>query len=101
MLKARAYLEKLCLDNETGNFPQPQVLRAVAEYQMKDIAPVGPMLSGAEAQPRRVFVETPRPAEQRRRAERVALLRPADAPGGPPKEESGAAKKGLQLQRQP
>ena len=72
LLKARKYLEKLCLDNETGHVPQPPVLGAVVHYQMKDIVPVVQMESGVLVQPRRVVVETPGPAEQRRRAKRVA-----------------------------
>ena len=69
LLKARKYLEKLCLDNETGHVPQGPPL---AHYQMKDIAPGIQMVSGVQVQPRRVFVETPGPAEQRRHAKRVA-----------------------------
>jgi hypothetical protein len=90
LLKARKYLEKLCLDNETGHVPQPPVLGAVVHYQMKDIAPVAHMASDVVVQPRRVFVETPGPAEQRRRAKRVAAAAPsldaseADTGGAPP-----------------
>ena len=84
LLKARKYLEKLCLDNETGHVPQPPVLGAVVHYQMKDIAPVVQMVSGVLVQPRRVFVETPGPAEQRRRAKRVAAAA-ADTGGDRPK----------------
>ena len=74
LLKARRNLEKLCLDNETGHVPQgpPPVLGTMVHYQRKDIAPGIQMVSGVLAQPRRVFVETPGPAEQRGRAKRVA-----------------------------
>ena len=75
LLKAHKYLENLCLDNETGRVPpQPPVLSAVVHYQMKgmDIVPVVQMVSGTPVQPRRVFAETPTPAEQRRRAKRQA-----------------------------
>ena len=84
LLKARKYLEKLCLDNETGHVPQPPVLGAVVHYQMKDIVPVVQMESGVLVQPRRVVVETPGPAEQRRRAKRVAAAA-ADTGGHHPK----------------
>ena len=84
LLKARKYLEKLCLDNETGHVPQPPVLGAVVHYQMKDIVPVVQMESGVLVQPRRVYVETPGPAEQRRRAKRVAAAA-ADTGGHHPK----------------
>ena len=60
------------MDNETGHVPQPPVLGAVVHCQMKDIVPVVQMESGVLVQPRRVVVETPGPAEQRRRAKRVA-----------------------------
>ena len=60
------------MDTETGQVPQPPVIGAVAHYQMKDIVPVVQMESGVLVQPRRLVVETPGPAEQRRRAKRVA-----------------------------
>ena len=72
------------MDNETGHVPQPPVLGAVVHYQMKDIVPVVQMESGVLVQPRRVVVETPGPAEQRRRAKRVAAAA-ADTGGDHPK----------------
>ena len=74
LLKARKYLEKLCLDNETGHVPQgpPPVIGAMVRYRMKDISPGLQIGSCVLVQPRRVFVETPGPAEQRRHAKRVA-----------------------------
>ena len=70
-LKAREYLDQLCDNNQTGHVPQPPVLDAVVHYQMKDIAPGFQIVNGVPAQPRRVLVETPRPAEQRKRAKRA------------------------------
>ena len=72
LLKACEYLEKLCTNNQAGHVPQPPALDAVVHYQMKDIAPELQMVSGVLVQPRRVFVETPGPAEQRGHAKRVA-----------------------------
>ena len=71
LLKARRYLEKLCDNNQTGHVPQPPVLDAVVHYQMKDTAPGFQIVNGVPAQPRRVLVEIPRPAEQRKRAKRA------------------------------
>ena len=112
LLKARTYLENLCLDNETGRVPQPPVLSAVVHYQMKDmgIAPVVQMVSGAPVQPRRVFAETPTPAEQRRRAKRKAAAalsldaseaedpKSADSAAPPPAADTGAPPKGANRQ---
>ena len=113
LLKARKYLENLCLDNETGRVPQPPVLSAVVHYQMKGIAPVVQMVSGVPVQPRRVFVETPGPAEQRRRAKRKAAAalsldaseaedpKSADSAAPPPAADTGAPPKGEHDKRRP
>ena len=48
------------------------MLDVIRLYQIRDIAPGVQMVSGVLAQPGRVLVEIPGPAEQRRRAKRVA-----------------------------
>jgi hypothetical protein len=70
LVKAQAYLEKLCQDNEKGGDLPALEVHGWFRYQLKSLA-FDAARTGSSVQvlePRRIMVEAPGPAERRRRA---------------------------------
>ena len=84
LLRAQAYLEKLCEENKSNVAKNPPPLRFVFNYKMKDVALDGALATEPPARPaRRVHVIKPSAGEKRRRLQvrRPAAAIPAAAAG--------------------